>query len=1007
MTPTSPGKSFTRLLTRLLLGCLFLALAVLPSQAQQPKETLVIAMSYNFQPFTFVNAQGEPAGVFIDMWRLWGEKNHQKIEFLVSDWKTSLDNLRSGKADIHSGLIYSPQRSRWLTALHAFYRADIRFFSPRQQGRIDNISQLAGETVAVVTGSATEEYLKTNYPQIRLLSVASPDDLLKPIRKRQTAGFFTVALTGSSLIDHYGVTGDFNKSGLILYQEDFHPGVLKEKPELAEYVDQGMNAITDGEWAEIEARWVADPALRHFKPTDRVQLTTEEELWRKAHPIIRVGMSPVLPPLKFRENGVIKGVEPDFLQEIAGRAGLKFEFVVCPFAEMDAKVQAGELDMFLSFNIPGRLTYMSFTEPFMDFKQVVIGRSNIPFVGGLAALKGMRVATIKGVKLHEKILRPYPEIQSVPCETMEQAFQMVAEGKADVLLSKTLFADYLMERYPHLKVAGVLDLPPEPYLYAVRKDYPKLVGILNKAIAAIPIEKRDAIAQKWISVHLDYRPNWSEIRRWSLAGGGGVALLLGMAFWANWRLAREVERQRVTTEALDKSQAMLSETGRVAKVGGWDFDVETKELVWTDEVYRIYEVGKMHKPTVTEAIEFYTPVSRLIIAAALQRSIDFGEPFDLELEIVTANGKHRWVHSIGKANQEKGKTRRVFGTFQDITERKKLKNALLVNHEQLQLVLQGSQLGFWDWNIETGEVRRNERWAEMLGYTLQEVEFTVKQWTDLIHPDDRARAWTSIQDHLEGRSAKHMVEYRMLTKDGGYKWILDQAKIVTFGDDGRPLRMTGTHTDITGRKEAELVRIREQVESEERTRLAREIHDGSGQSLQAIRLHLKLLAAGKGGENILSELNDLAKSVAETANELREISHQLRPSYLQEVTLDAALRDRCNVLTRRGVPVSLDCTGDFSALPGQVNDNFYRVSQEALTNAVRHAGAKKIRIDLTRSGSRLTLSVTDDGHGIEERTSGQGLGLQIMQERAALIGATLTISSNSSGTSVTLTQEGI
>jgi PAS domain S-box-containing protein len=122
---------------------------------------------------------------------------------------------------------------------------------------------------------------------------------------------------------------------------------------------------------------------------------------------------------------------------------------------------------------------------------------------------------------------------------------------------------------------------------------------------------------------------------------------------------------------------------------------------------------------------------------------------------------------------------------------------------RLQLVLEGSLLGYWDWDIQTGEVIRNTRWAEMLGYTLEEVEHSVKQWTDLHHPEDQALAWKSITDHLEGRTPAHEIEYRMLAKDGQYKWILDQAKVVSRDAQGKPLRMCGTHKDITERKLAE------------------------------------------------------------------------------------------------------------------------------------------------------------------------------------------------------------
>jgi PAS domain S-box-containing protein len=141
--------------------------------------------------------------------------------------------------------------------------------------------------------------------------------------------------------------------------------------------------------------------------------------------------------------------------------------------------------------------------------------------------------------------------------------------------------------------------------------------------------------------------------------------------------------------------------------------------------------------------------------------------------------------------------------IRDISERKRAEEALREDEERLALVLEGSQLGYWDWNIETGEVFRNAHWAEMLGYTMSEVELTVKQWTDLHHPDDRARAMQAIQDHLDGKTPVYRIEYRMRTKDGSYKWILDQAKIVRRDAEGKPLRMCGTHTDITERKQAE------------------------------------------------------------------------------------------------------------------------------------------------------------------------------------------------------------
>jgi len=138
--------------------------------------------------------------------------------------------------------------------------------------------------------------------------------------------------------------------------------------------------------------------------------------------------------------------------------------------------------------------------------------------------------------------------------------------------------------------------------------------------------------------------------------------------------------------------------------------------------------------------------------------------------------------------------------------------------EQLRFVLQGSDLGFWDWDIVKNEVHRNTRWAEMLGFTDKEIQHTTKQWTDFIYPDDRERAWQSINDVLEGKSPAHKIEYRMLHKDGSLRWVLDQAKVIQRDMDGKPTRMSGTHTDITDRKQQE-------VDNDQNTLLIKRILD--------------------------------------------------------------------------------------------------------------------------------------------------------------------------------------
>lgn len=130
-------------------------------------------------------------------------------------------------------------------------------------------------------------------------------------------------------------------------------------------------------------------------------------------------------------------------------------------------------------------------------------------------------------------------------------------------------------------------------------------------------------------------------------------------------------------------------------------------------------------------------------------------------------------------------------------EKVRAEEELREGEESLKFVLEGSMLGLWDWNIETDVVKRNHIWAEMLGYTQAEIEAMPGHWLEFIHSDDRNRVWQSIQDNLDGVLAIHELKYRIRTKEGSYKWILDRARIVKRDQDGKPLRMSGTHTDIS------------------------------------------------------------------------------------------------------------------------------------------------------------------------------------------------------------------
>ncbi len=137
-------------------------------------------------------------------------------------------------------------------------------------------------------------------------------------------------------------------------------------------------------------------------------------------------------------------------------------------------------------------------------------------------------------------------------------------------------------------------------------------------------------------------------------------------------------------------------------------------------------------------------------------------------------------------------------------ETKQAQQALMLGEERLQLAIEGSELGIWDWNIETGETYYSFQWKKMLGYEDEDIENSYKSWARLVHPEDLPGARRALNACLRGETPTYEAEFRMRSRSGEWKWILARGKLVEWNSQGNPLRMAGTNKDVSDRKEAEI-----------------------------------------------------------------------------------------------------------------------------------------------------------------------------------------------------------
>jgi two-component system sensor histidine kinase/response regulator len=183
--------------------------------------------------------------------------------------------------------------------------------------------------------------------------------------------------------------------------------------------------------------------------------------------------------------------------------------------------------------------------------------------------------------------------------------------------------------------------------------------------------------------------------------------------------------------------------------------------------------------------------------------METGVASTVEETLDNAGAMHTFLTTRSPYRDEQGKIIGMIGIPRDITEKKRAERELHQSQLRWRFALESTGDGIWDWDMKTGKVYYSRQWKVMLGYTKEEIGDTAAEWFDRLPPDDLAFCQEAIGNHLQGKTEDFVLEHRMLAKDGSLRWVLARGKVVERAEDGTPLRIIGTNTDITQRKTAE------------------------------------------------------------------------------------------------------------------------------------------------------------------------------------------------------------
>jgi len=355
---------------------------------------------------------------------------------------------------------------------------------------------------------------------------------------------------------------------------------------------------------------------------------------------------------------------------------------------------------------------------------------------------------------------------------------------------------------------------------------------------------------------------------------------------------------------------------------------------------------------------------------------------------------------------ENGEIKGAVVTFNDITERKAAEEALRASEERCRLTLEATSDGIWDYSLITGQSYYSKNWTKVLGYTAEDMNNPLLSWKRLLHPDDKARALAAAADNMSGRTEQYNAEFRLRNKAGEWQWILSRGKVVEWDENGNPLRVIGTHKDISDRKRAENAL---EKSSEKIKLFAYSVaHDLKSPAIAILGLtkllhkHYRNILDEKGRnscDQILKSSEQIA-ALVETINlyiSTRETPITIEGIRLQEI-LQMIREEFSAKLSVRQISWS-----EPECLP-EINVDklsILRVLRNFIDNALKYGGAELSEIEIRHEESDEfhILSVRDDGIGLKQEESkgifkmfkrkdkslgveGTGLGLAIVKEIA-------------------------
>ena len=456
-------------------------------------------------PMNFVDEQGKPRGIGVDYIRAVNQRLGGIIKLVPGPFKDNLAAVKAKTLDALMDVSPKPEREEFLNFTRQYLSIPHVIVAPADGPYFASEHELIGQTLALEDGFYNVKYFKEKFPSLVVIKeYPNTEVAIEAVSNGEADAYVGNRAVAAWIMEHELISNLQIQGRTAKPGSELAIGVRKDWPWFASILNKALADLTVEEEREIHRRWtgISPETIEGAKIT----LRPKERAWLSEHPVIKIGIGESWAPFVYKKSdGSLEGYDVDFLSMINELTGANIQLQAGPWKDIVRRAESRVIDgMAESAVIEKRRTHFQFTDP---YNVVEYAAATLP--GKAAGIRtasdliGKRIAHLKGNLWAEKIVASIGKVQIIEAGSEEEAFRFVVEGKADFALIPVYEYTPLREIYHEMLTIAYV-FTNEAFtlktVYSIRKDWPELVSIINKALSAIDNSEKQALFKKWVPV---------------------------------------------------------------------------------------------------------------------------------------------------------------------------------------------------------------------------------------------------------------------------------------------------------------------------------------------------------------------------------------------------------------------------------------------------------------------------------------------------------------------------